>query len=202
MTKKFVKAALIASCALVLMFATIAGTIAYLTSTATIQNTFTSGKISIKMDETDVDIYGVATGAADRVTNNEYKLLPGKTYIKDPIIHVEAKSEKCLLYVKVENGLEEIISVTSQLSANKWINLSGNVWYYESEVDASTGAKDINVFESFTIDKNIQDLSAYEGKTITVTAYAIQADGVVTQASDFADKAAKTWAAAPADWKS
>jgi predicted ribosomally synthesized peptide with SipW-like signal peptide len=215
MTKKFVEAALIASCALVLMFATIAGTIAYLTSTATIQNTFTSGKVAITMDEAKVDIYGVKVTPETRVTGSDpdtaniYKLLPGKEYIKDPIIHVEAKSEKCLLYVKIKNEIKAIEdtneTIAAQLDKN-WTKLSENgnesIWYYESEVDASTGAKDINVFESFTIDKNIQDLSAYEGKTITVTAYAIQADGVVTQASDFADKAAKTWAAAPADWKS
>lgn len=188
MTKKFVKAALIASCALVLMFATIAGTIAYLTSTVTIQNTFTSGKISIKMDETAVDIYGVATGAADRVTNNKYKLLPGKTYIKDPIIHVEAGSEKCYLYVKIENGLDGLISVTDQLNANKWHNLSGDIWHYESTVDASKETKDIdiNVFEGFAIDSAEENLSAYERKTITVTAYAVQADGFGTAADAWA----------------
>ena len=40
----------------------IGGTLAYLTSTAEVKNTFTVGKVAIDMDETDVDLYGKKDG--------------------------------------------------------------------------------------------------------------------------------------------
>ena len=50
------------------------------------------------------------------------------------------------------------------------------------------------VFESFKVVGDITNeaLAAYAGKTITVQAYAIQADGFGT--------AAAAWAAAPSNW--
>lgn len=210
MTKKFVKAALIASCALVLMVATIAGTIAYLTSTATIQNTFTSGKVAITMDEAKVNENGKAPDKTIRVTGttgenaeaaNSYKLLPGKTYDKDPIIHVEAGSERCFIFVKVVNEIKNIEdtektngTIVAQLDA-KWTQLSENgnesIWFYDEIIDArnSESAIDVHTFETFTVSPELENLTEYERKTIKVTAYAVQAD------ADGFDTAAKAWAA-------
>ena len=60
----------------------VAGTVAYLTSTKTVTNTFTVGKVEITLDETDVDVYGSKDGET-RVAENTYKLIPGHTYTKD-----------------------------------------------------------------------------------------------------------------------
>ena len=204
MTKKFVKAALIASCALVLMFATIAGTIAYLTSTVTIQNTFTSGKVAITMDEAKVNENGKAPDKTIRVTGttgenaeaaNSYKLLPGKTYDKDPIIHVEAGSEVCYLFIEVVNELKAIekpgVTVEEQLTANHWtkLNEGENVWFYKDTIDArkANAAIDVKTFETFTVNETFTDLTSYNDKKITVTAYAVQAD------ADGFTTAAKAW---------
>ena len=45
------KALLLTLCAVLLVAATIFGTMAYLTSTDTVTNTFTVGKVNIKLDE-------------------------------------------------------------------------------------------------------------------------------------------------------
>lgn len=80
-----------------LMAGSVLVTMAYLTSQDTVTNTFTVGKVSITLDETDVDEYGVAIENAERVKENEYKLIPGHTYVKDPTVHVEAGSEESYL---------------------------------------------------------------------------------------------------------
>ena len=52
------KAMLLTVCALVLVAATVMGTLAYLTSTDEVKNTFTVGKVAITMDEAKVDEKG------------------------------------------------------------------------------------------------------------------------------------------------
>jgi len=60
------------------------GTLAYLTATDTVTNTFTVGKVQITLDEAPVDANGETTDG-DRVKKNNYHLLPGHEYDKDPI---------------------------------------------------------------------------------------------------------------------
>ena len=99
----------------------IGGTLAYLTQQKTVTNTFTVGNVTITMDETDVDD---STKDAARDTENSYKLLPGKTYTKDPIIHVDANSESCYLFVTIKNEIAAIEdannSVEKQMEAKGW----------------------------------------------------------------------------------
>ena len=174
-------------CAILLVAVSIAGTMAYMTSqTETITNTFTVGSVNITMDETDVNAYGVKDGES-RVTANEYKLIPGHTYVKDPTIHVAEGSEQCWLFVKVVNNITDIEAATTiadQMTANGWTALTGvdNV-YYHAVVDARTAAQDVNVFESFTV-KTDAAVNSYNGKTVEITAYAIQADGFGNNAKD------------------
>ena len=99
------KALLLTLCAVLLVTASMLGTMAYLTSTDEVKNTFTVGSVAITLDETDVDN---STTGADRDRANSYKLLPGHEYKKDPTIHVDANSEDCFLFVKVENEIADI----------------------------------------------------------------------------------------------
>lgn len=197
------KAILMALCAVLLVAASVMGTLAYLTSTDTVTNTFTIGKVAIRLDETQVDVNGTPVEGAARVKSNDYKLMPGHEYVKDPIIHVDADSENCYLFVKVDNEIAAIeaagdTTVAAQMAAKGWapINEGSNVYVYiGTEAGAAapvavTANANVNVFENFTISGDVTNtqLAAYAGKTITVTAYAIQADG-------FADKsAAEIWA--------
>lgn len=93
------KALLLTLCAVLLVAATIFGTMAYLTSTDTVTNTFTVGKVNIKLDEAKANPDGSLVANADRVKANSYKLLPGHTYNKDPMVTVLGGSESS--YVKM-----------------------------------------------------------------------------------------------------
>ena len=88
------------------------GTIAYLTSTDAVKNTFTVGNVSIKLDEAKVTEDGKIVEGADRVHENDYKLLPGLTYTKDPTVTVENGSEESYVRMKVTfNNAKAIIAM-------------------------------------------------------------------------------------------
>ena len=189
--KKRTKALLLVLCAIMLVTASIMGTVAYLTSTTeTVSNTFSVGQVNITLSETKVDAYGVAlTGNAAGTTNQgqAYKMLPGHEYVKDPTITVTAGSEPCWLFVKVENGISAYEATTntiaSQLTANGWKLVDGqtNV-YWHAVVDARTAAQTVKVFEKFVIADAADAVGGwssvtYENTKVSVTAYAIQSDG-------------------------
>ena len=62
--------------------ASVLGTLAYLTDTKKVDNTFTMGDVHIKLDETNVN-----DPEGDRVTENDYEVYPGAIVTKDPIVH-------------------------------------------------------------------------------------------------------------------
>lgn len=189
------KALMLILCAALLVSATVMGTLAYLTSqTEVVTNTFTVGNVKITLDEAKVTVYGVKDGDT-RVIENDYKLIPGHTYVKDPIVHVTAGSEKCWLFVKVTDdiaAIQDTTTVAAQMDANGWDAIADGVYAYELIVDAGEEAKNVKVFENFKI-KGDADVATYAGKTITIQAYAIQADGFAS--------AAAAWEAAPTDWQ-
>jgi len=125
----FKKTLVLFACAVLLVVGSIFGTLAYLTDTETVTNTFTVGNVGLTLDEAKVDDMGdvlkydeteksyvkvakvdgesiadyIAKG--DRVKENSYHLLPGHTYVKDPTVTVDANSEESYvrMMVKVEN---------------------------------------------------------------------------------------------------
>lgn len=182
--KKTKKALLLSLCAVMLVTASVLGTMAYLTSTDEVVNTFTVGNVAITLDETDVD--NSTPGENDRDQANEYKLMPGKEYVKDPIVHVDADSEDCYLFVKVANeiaDIEDTKTVLEQMGEHGWVAVDGaeGVYVYtQNDVLAVVkGDTDVTVFDTFKVSGNVDNdtLANYTGKKIDVTAYAIQADG-------------------------
>ena len=106
------KALLLTLCAVLLVAASVLGTMAYLTSTDEVNNTFTVGSVAITLDEAEVDENGTPVANADRVKSNEYKLLPGHTYTKDPTVTVEKGSESSYVRMKVTfNNAADIIAL-------------------------------------------------------------------------------------------
>lgn len=191
------KALALALCAVLLVVTTVFVTMAFLTSKDTVTNTFTVGKVTITLDEADVKSDGTYESNKDaRVDTNEYKLIPGHTYIKDPTIHVADDSEECWLFVKVENGLanaeaEGATSIASQMAAKGWTKVDGtDVYAYATKQAAGA---DVVVFDTFKI-AGTTDVSQYEDAEIVVTAYAIQADGFATAAAAWADAGAEAQA--------
>lgn len=174
------KALLMTLCAVMLVAASVMGTLAYLTSTDTVTNTFTVGNVVITLDEAPVDANGDKT-TGDRVKANNYKLLPGHDYDKDPTIHVAEGSEDCYLFVKVTNeiaAIEDATTVADQMKAKGWTLVQGTTDVYMHERVASA-EDDVVVFETIKVKGEVDNttLAAYANKTITVVAYAIQADG-------------------------
>ncbi len=194
--KKGLKALLLVMCAIVLVCATVFTTLAFLQdSTKTITNTFTVGNIDITLDEIKVDAVGdviVGEGAGRTDENQSYKLIPGKTYTKDPTIHVQNGSESAWVFAKVESNLPNGI-VTGFDIADGWTQLEAGV-YYRSYT--GTAAADYKIFASdnFVVNNGLtnEQIAAATGATIKVTGYAIQTD------ASLADAAA-AWAAVTAD---
>lgn len=196
--KKTSKALLLSLCAVLLVTASVLGTMAYLTSQDQVVNTFTVGNVAITLDEKDVD--NSTPGENDRDKANAYKLMPGHNYEKDPIVHVDANSEDCYLFVKVVNEIANIEAektVAQQMTEKGWVAVDAANGIYVYTTDKTnpavvTKGSNITVFENFTIAGNVDNttLATYAEKTITVNAYAIQADG-------FAGKtASEIWTAA------
>lgn len=111
------KALLMSLCAVLLVAASVLGTMAYLTDSKDVKNTFTVGNVAIKLDEAKVDDMGNLVKnqdgtLADRVIQNEYKLLPGHTYVKDPTVTVQAPSVASYVRMKVTfNNADKIIAL-------------------------------------------------------------------------------------------
>lgn len=100
------KALLMSLCAVLLVAASVLGTMAYLTDSKDVKNTFTVGNVSIKLDEAKVNENGTQVVDKDgnpvaRVTENKYKLLPGHTYVKDPTVTVLTPSVESYVRMKV-----------------------------------------------------------------------------------------------------
>lgn len=202
------KALLMLLCAVLLVAGSVLGTLAYLTSTDTVTNTFTVGNVSIKLDEAKANTDGTLVANADRVKANTYKLLPGHTYNKDPMVTVLKGSESSYIKLNVvvtksaeldAIGVDLLTTFKGYDSAN-WIykgnteDTTANTRTYEFWYKETVAAPDADValdalFDQVVIPGTITNaqLATIEGMTITVTANAIQADG-------FADAAA-AWAA-------
>lgn len=195
------KALLMSLCAVLLVAASVLGTMAYLTDSKDVKNTFTVGNVAIKLDEAKVDENGTQVVDKDgnpvaRVTENEYKLLPGHTYTKDPIIHVDANSEDCYLFVKVDNQITAIeadgnTTVAAQMAAKGWkaVEDKDGIYVYVGTTAAPVAVKandNVTVFEQLVIAGTVDGdtLKNYENKTITVTAYAVQKDGFEGKAAN------------------
>jgi len=209
------RALLTVLCAILLVVATIMGTMAYLTDTKEVKNTFTVGKVYIDLNETDVDENGVVIPSASPVKENSYKLLPGHTYTKDPTVTVLADSEDC--YVKMTMSIDKIDKIDAIFATSKegkadltaiftgynadWELKSttdkDNVrtyefWYKNKVAKNASDQKLAPLFTNLVVPGFItnQQIATINGMNITINAYAIQADG-------FNDDMAAAWAAFP-----
>ena len=97
---------------MLLVVASVFGTVAYMTSKDQVKNTFTVGKVAINLDEAKVTEDGKPVEGADRVKENSYKLIPGLTYTKDPMVTVLDGSEASYVRMKVTfNNARTIIDM-------------------------------------------------------------------------------------------
>lgn len=117
------KTLLIVLCAVLLVTASVLGTLAYLTSTDDVVNTFTVGKVQIVLDEAKVNPDGtLVTGTgAGRGDANDYHLLPGHEYDKDPTVTVLEGSEECyvrmLVTIDHQTQIDSIVALNNMMSS-------------------------------------------------------------------------------------
>ena len=183
---------------LVLALALIVGvaggaTFAWLTAKSdTVVNTFTYGDINITLAES---------------TGDSYKIIPGVDIEKNPKVTVKAGSEACWLFVKVDEenwptptygeGKNAVRKVNYDI-ADGWTKGDGtsipaNVYYRDLGVDASNADQEFPVLKGnkITVSNTLTKIDIKNILTTTpklsITAYAIQKDGM--------DTAAKAWAA-------
>lgn len=219
-------------CAILLVAASVMGTLAYLTSTPdAVVNTFTVGaNVEITLDEAKTNELGQKLNnsngvynesdtnqtLAARVAGNEYKLLPGHEYVKDPTVHV--RGGDCYVFITVDNAISNVEdstnTIASQITTNNWVAVEGysNLYVYVGDnTDKSPKAvsgtaetpTDLLVFSKFKIDstETHDDLKSFNKTddqgtnketppSITIKAYAIQTDGMPTDAKDIWTKAA------------
>lgn len=169
-------------------------TFAWLTAkTDPVVNTFTYGDINITLEEN---------------TGSDYKIIPGVNIEKDPTVTVKAGSEACWLFVKVEEEKwPELTYVNKDGKAVRKVNydiadgwtkgdgtkIPANVYYREvaaNDADQEFPVlKDNKITVSDTLTKKDINEKLTGTPKLSITAYAIQKDGM--------DTAAKAWAAIP-----
>lgn len=185
----------------VVAFASIGGTIAWLTAeSGEVTNTFTVGDITIALNEHDYDPDTNKLNDTVVQENKDYKVIPGVNLPKDPYITVNAGSEACWLFVQIteanwNNGMTYSLDGAVQSgAATKWEKLTGvdgvnNVWYIK--VNATTANTDFNILEgkTITVANTIKkgDINNSAKPTLTFTAYACQQAGVDTAAAAWAN---------------
>lgn len=128
-------------CSAFVIAASIFGTLAYLTDRDSAVNTFTVGLVEISLDESSVDEDGNiidenGDGVADSRTNgNEYHLVPGQSYIKDPQITIKAGSSNAYvrIFLTVHNAsaVQNIIDAYNLSNFSSFINCNSQYWVYE-----------------------------------------------------------------------
>ena len=187
-----IKPLLTLCCALLLVAAGVFGTLAYLTGTDTVNNTFTVGNVKITLDEAKVTTDGTPVEGADRVKANEYHLLPGHTYTKDPTVTVKANSEACWLFVKVTKS-ENLDTFITYAIAEGWTALPGVDGVYYREVPASAADQTFSVLagDAVTVKSDVTrtmlETAKTDAPTLTFKAYAIQRDHFATADAAWAE---------------
>ena len=128
------KALLLLLCAVLMVGASVFGTLAYLTDTEAVTNTFSVGSVGLSLDEAKVDKMGKPDGnnrwqPTKEDLEQEYYLLPGHSYTKDPTVTVDAGSEDAYVRMMVTiTYQEEADAVFAKYGVDNWINIDAANW--------------------------------------------------------------------------
>lgn len=136
--KSYAKVLVVVLCAILLVVGSVMGTLAYLTDRQAVVNTFTVGDVDIKVDETPVTPDGEPIPDEDRVEENEYHLIPGQSYTKDPTMTVLKGSEESYVRMMVTiNCISELRAIFGEdFLPHEFIEgKDSNIWVYESTVE-------------------------------------------------------------------
>lgn len=157
----------LAAGAVLLVTASVAGTVAFLTDEDSAINTFTVGRAAITLDETAVDEYGDPIAGADRNHGNEYRLIPGEDYVKDPTITVTAGSEQ--IYVRMLVTINDIADLKA---------LCGDDFLPQNYVE---GTWDPNIWQCVATTDNGDDTMTYEFRYHKIVDASAETDDLVLE---------------------
>lgn len=206
------KVLIAALCAVLLVVGSVMGTLAYLTDRQAVVNTFTVGNVDITVDEAPVTPDGEVIPGEDRVEGNDYHLIPGQSYTKDPTMTVKAGSEESYVRMMVTiNCISELRAIFGNgfLPHDFIEGKDSNIWVYEDTVengdntvtyefryykpvDAFEATEDIvlePLFTSFTIPGSMTG-----EQLATIADLEIRVEGHAIQTATF-DSAAAAWVA-------
>lgn len=190
---------LLVLCGILIVTVTSAGTLSYLTDQTSVVNTFTVGHVDIQLNETAVTPDGTPIDGAERVAGNDYHLIPGQTYVKDPTLTVVKGSDesyvRLLVTINHYSALQTIFegaflpeNFVSGWESAVWIStqmtVDADTATYEFRYHTTVEAKEADrvlepLFETITVPGGMtaEQLAALSGLEITVVGHAIQAAG-------------------------
>lgn len=182
-------------CVMLVLSIPVLGSLAFLSdSTDEVKNTFTAADIDIKLEESgDLDL----------------KMVPGKELAKDPKATVEANSEACWLFVKIDasanyatyfgtpgytvaDGWTELTSAAGEHSKvfYRTVASSDSDQVFNVLADANSSTTDVggngSVVVSPDVTKAQMEAAAADAPTLAFTAYAIQQLGLADAAAAWA----------------
>ena len=197
--KKKILAAGLAVCMAAIMVTGM--TLAYFTDSAEKENTFTVGKVDIELTEPNWD--------ADL---NNKDLIPGKTIPKDPTITVASDSETAYTFMKVQLSKDFMDLMSAYAAAENitdpsaliedWFTTTAKpkVMYMDLDegyvilgvLSPKTAGESVTYFDEVKVPSGVKQemIKANGDYTITVTAYAIQAEGFYNEADKQASRQA------------
>lgn len=174
---------------MILATVTIDKTIAWLISESKpVINTFTYGKIELTLSETDT--------ALDQDQNeytNLYEMIPGQIVgnfdggiKKDPLITIEQGSEACWLFVELveSDNFKEFMEYSVLTGNGHWTALDSQQGVYFREVAEAEAPMQYWIIENNEV-KVKEDVKEKLNKlvelpTLSITAYAVQRNGIET----------------------
>lgn len=176
---------LTALAALLLVTLTIGGTMAWLTDNSeSVTNTFLASDINVELSETqDTD---------NKPLSESFKMVPGANITKEPKVTVKSGSEKCWVFIKIEESanLRNFITYTMDPAWTKVETTDGIVYKYNTVVDASTG--DVVIDNVLANDRvTVKDgvtkqmmTENFTNPTLAFTAYAVQSENLDSGLND------------------
>lgn len=161
--RKLRKALMLVFSAMLLVAISVGATVAYLTSTGEVTNTFTVGNVQIILDEAPVDENGKKTDG-ERVIENNYKVYPNGTYDKDPTVTVKAGSEESYIFMAVKP--ETLAALKTAFPVGKYPDFyAGELFLLEKLVDWQKDA-----WQSIAFEENGTYIFQYKEAVSTVGA--------------------------------
>lgn len=144
-------------------------TLAFMTSSSAVSNTFTVGNVKLTLEET---------------TGTTYQLTPGTTLTKDPVLTVKAGSEASWVFFKAgkDSALSEYVDYEVTTG---WILLDGYTDVYYRRVEKTSTDRSFTLLAGDTV--RVKDTvteeqlnSLKQSLKLAFTGYAIQRQGFNT----------------------